>query len=270
MSNSVAPIMTDEQRQRFNDRYEIWQWNEKVEREYTKDKILSTDCYSNGSDLGVRTIKYYRYNTSTGQHELSHYDVYVINEKGETVPDYKQGDYSNVIMNNEWKTRDERGQIAVVKSRNTISQQGCYISSIADVATYYGNKKTPEEVDALADTGKYYISNSPELSKVDKLIEDLGGKVERVLNSTQFRTKIEERISQGKPTIIKLVNQNDPSKTHFAVVSGARYNASGELTQYLLSDPGIRNSDLARINPSNLSYARNINYYLERLILYDK
>ncbi len=278
-----APTMTEEQKRQFNDTYKVWQWNEMNDSRYLNYPtiVTSIDYYPEGSEFGTRRIQYFEYNKETNQYGLAYYDVYIINSSGKVVADYKQGDYPNTIMNDEWKTAvvkekkfllftKKETEYVVAKEGNTISKAGCYISSIADVASYYGKNKTPVDIDTLADNGKYYKMNSPELAGVEDLIKyELSGKYRGIDNLSEFRTTIEERISQGKPTIVR-VQRQDNTKMHFAVVSGARYNASGEITQYLLSDPGTRDSSLARINVNDLSYVKDPTRHIIRVITYDK
>ncbi len=47
----------------------------------------------------------------------------------------------------------------------------------------------------------------------------MGGKYRFVSEESQFRPAIEERISQGKPTIIRLAGRNNPSSVMNFIVS---------------------------------------------------
>ncbi len=205
-----------------------------------------------------------------------HTDRYIVDEKGERVPDYKQAGYSTILNNKKMVEKLlVEGQIIIKvpdeSNSNRISGQGCYITSIADVATFNGNSKTPPQVDAIADTG-YYATGKSGLGNAKGLVENgLNGTYTRVPgNSDDLRSTIDTRLGENRPTIIEMVDQTDSSHTHFAVVSGARYDREGNITQYLLSDPGSRNPNITMVNRSDLSYVKNNNYQVQLLVLYDK
>jgi len=240
------------------------------------------------SGNGYKSYANYSVDPRTGQRTLMYTDndLYV---DGRSVADYKQGNYSGIILNNsKIDVKKIFGQESMtytekdVSRLNQISGQGCLLTAIADIAQTYGLEMTPKNIVLIANALDAFQSGTSSL-KTDILIENgLNGTYGGVSgkNDDVLRAKIDSRLQEGLPTIAGFKSNN--GNTHFVAISGYRENASGEITQYKINDPGTYNSNwddndisyqptsFFRVNRSDLLYQKNTSYKISSLVLYDK
>jgi len=71
---------------------------------------------------------------------------------------------------------------------------------------------------------------------------------------TDLQDKIEDRLSKSQPTGIQV----GTADTHFLSITGARYDASGNVTKYYTSDPGTANTNYDYIDKSTMQYTPDV------------
>ncbi|MBP9024028.1 MAG: hypothetical protein KBH06_12560 [Spirochaetes bacterium] len=143
------------------------------------------------------------------------------------------------------------------KPTNRISSQGCFLTMLADHLTYEtGRKYTPQNMNIMGDAkGAYQGINTVHGKMLDGtgyalISEDLSEE----FDINDMHNKIEARLSDSKPTGIQ-VGAND---THFLSITGARYDAGGNVTKYYTSDPGTANEKYDYIDKSTMQYTPDV------------
>jgi len=73
-------------------------------------------------------------------------------------------------------------------------------------------------------------------------------------NMSDLQRMIDSRLSDSLPTGIQV----GTSDTHFLSITGARYDASGNVTKYFTSDPGTANANYDYIDKSTMQYTPDV------------
>ncbi|HQA53200.1 MAG TPA: hypothetical protein PK419_10135, partial [Spirochaetota bacterium] len=143
------------------------------------------------------------------------------------------------------------------EATNLISKQGCFLTMLADMLTYEtGRKYTPQNMNIMGDAKKAYqgVNTVP-----GKMLDGTGYALISEDLSEEFdvndmQNKIEARLSDSKPTGIQV----GTGKTHFLSITGARYDAAGNVIKYLTSDPGTPNANNDYIDKSTMQYTPDV------------
>jgi len=140
---------------------------------------------------------------------------------------------------------------------NLISKQGCFLTMLADHMTYEtGRKYTPQNMNVMGDAKGAYtgMMTNYEIILGGTDYELVSQKLSELFTIEDMQGKIEERLSASKPTGIQ-VGTGD---THFLSITGARYDASGNVTKYYTSDPGTANANYDYIDKSTMQYTPDV------------
>lgn len=148
--------------------------------------------------------------------------------------------------------------MVTVTSRNTISQVGCLVTTLANVLSFLGYKVTPAGVDAVADTGdgekSYYKLNSADLAQRNEVVSKLtGNRGSYKLKESVDVSEVEKLLLGGVPVVARFGN----GSRHFVAMAGYRKNANGEIVGFLMRDPGSRNPAHYFLDKKNLWYPKN-------------
>lgn len=117
--------------------------------------------------------------------------------------------------------RDSRwsGQRLGTVNSTTIGSHGCVITSMCMIATYYGHKIWPNELDnILTDRGMYYDGNLFINGSITKIFPDVKfDKVTFCETTPAPVAEIKKYLDGGKPVVVALINQGI---RHYVLVVG--------------------------------------------------
>ena len=144
------------------------------------------------------------------------------------------------------------------KPTNRISSQGCFLTMLADHLTFEtGRKYTPQNMNVMGDAKSAYQGIN---TVHGKMLDGTGYKLDFKDIGNEFsmedaQGEIEDRLSASKPTGIMV---DAVGNTHFLSITGARYDASGNVTKYYTSDPGTANEKYDYIDKSTMQYTPDV------------
>ena len=143
------------------------------------------------------------------------------------------------------------------KDINLISTQGCFLTMLADHYSYEsGRKYTPQNMNIMGDAKGAYTGM---MTLHDVMLRGTDYKLDSMIlgdnyEMTDLQDKIEDRLSKSQPTGIQV----GTADTHFLSITGARYDASGNVTKYYTSDPGTANTNYDYIDKSTMQYTPDV------------
>ncbi|MBP8084190.1 MAG: hypothetical protein KAZ87_13410 [Spirochaetes bacterium] len=155
--------------------------------------------------------------------------IYVTNGMGIVVSDGKGGQTMIGIQNYQEFSTGLKGDTAAT---NRISTQGCFLTMLADHLTYEtGRKYTPQDMNVMGDAKGAYNGM---MTIHSTMLDGTGYELQsRILSDkygmSDLQNDIEDRLSRSQPTGIQ-VGTGD---THFLSITGARYDAGGNVTKYV-------------------------------------
>jgi len=181
--------------------------------------------------------------------------TYVTNGMGIVVSDGKGGQTMIGIQNYQEFSTGLKGDTAAT---NRISTQGCFLTMLADHYSYEsGRKYTPQNMNIMGDAkGAYQGVNTVP----GKMLEKTGYRLDFQDVGDNYTIEdaqglIEDRLLDSKPTGIMV---DAVGNTHFLSITGARYDAKGNVTKYYTSDPGTANSNYDYIDKSTMQYTPDV------------
>jgi len=144
--------------------------------------------------------------------------------------------------------------MVTVTSRNTISQVGCLVTTLANVLSFLGYPLTPAGVDAVADENNFYGVNLAFLNEPGAVVEKVTEKKGVYDRKNSFDvSKVEKLLLGGVP----VVGRFGENYTHFVTMAGYRKNAKGEIIGFLIRDPGSRNPVNYFVDRKKLIYPKD-------------
>lgn len=199
------------------------------EVEYNGTKIVSV---YDSSGKNVYRQSTYVVNERTNRYELQYVDQWLVNERGEVIKDYKQisSPIAEIEMNPEYAQRRNH-------ENNYFKQSGCLLTALAGVFDFYGNTKinTPEKIDGFVDENKLWL-NGTAMINPERTIEFLGYDFKQNDRYNEFNKILQDNLVSNTPTIVHY------TAGHFSLIAGARHDANGNITDYLMHDPGTTQS----------------------------
>jgi Peptidase_C39 like family len=155
---------------------------------------------------------------------------------GKTVPHFCQGDPS-------WGQR-------LMNDDDSISQAGCFVTSVAMVLSYFGRDVDPEVVDKHMDDNNGYISKSDGMRDLNVALATNAGSGPRVTLARSFRLYDGDDEPEMHKAICKSLRENVPAIArlryadrdsvgvhHFAPIVGRTRQS------YVIKDPALLNGN---------------------------
>jgi hypothetical protein len=182
--------------------------------------------------------------------------VYVVHD-GRRVPHFSQADPA-------WASR-------ILGNRRTISAAGCAITSVAMVLKYYGRDVDPKILDEHLDNNSGYQGDAVVWDVAFRCGAVAGGVTfsSRRVVTSNFKTVLDERISQNKPTIARVDygTDDDGLYNHVVVIVGRHKDG-----HYIMNDPASSAGD-GVADPSDINLlektTRKSGYTLTQLDCFD-
>jgi len=204
-------------------------------RSYSETECMGTKIVSIYDSTGQNAYRQATYllNENTNRYEFQFVDQWLVDSTGKMIADYKQYQEptGNIEMNPNYASGTTNGN-------NYFRKSGCLLTAMAAIFSFFGDDRvdTPEKIDTRIDKYNLWITGTAMIDPktVVESIEGYEFKRNTVVND--LINVIQNNLNNNVPTIVHY------NRGHFVLVAGARYDANGNITDYLIQDPGTSKS----------------------------